>query len=198
MKPVKRQPHICLRCGGHDVNVLHRSDIVDFKGLTLEVDGLAETACRTCDLRWTTPGQEQDNLALLKAAFAAKRDEVRDSEGLLMGSQIAAVLDQLRLSRADAAVLFGGGPNAFGKYIAGEVLQSFAMDRLMRLALAVGPQAVRYLKLGRDAPLKLNAAGYFVAPAVGNATFVCAPSGEEKGGLPVVNGRTTLMETVQG
>jgi HTH-type transcriptional regulator/antitoxin MqsA len=137
-----------MRCGSREIAVEHRSDVLDFKGLTLEVDGLAETRCKSCGHTWTTDGQEQDNLNLLREAFAKKRDAVRDKEGLLTGEQIGHVLDQLQLTKAQAAELFGGGPNAFAKYMNGEVLQSFAMDRLLRLALAFGPRAVATRRYG--------------------------------------------------
>jgi len=37
------------------------------------------------------------------------------------------------LTQKDASSLFGGGANAFSKYERGDVIQSDAMDRLMRL-----------------------------------------------------------------
>jgi HTH-type transcriptional regulator / antitoxin MqsA len=170
LKPRKRQPHICARCASSEIQVRHKSEVMDFKGLTLEVDGIAETVCNACGLRWFTDGQEQDNLALLKAVFAKKRDLLRDKEGLLTGEEIAHALDQLQLTKADAAKLFGGGPNAFGKYISGDVLQSFAMDRLIRLSLAFGSTAVDYLRHGKDAPLKLNSGGIFICAALSSGT----------------------------
>lgn len=195
IKPLKRDPHICTRCSSQEVSVQHHSDVIDFKGLTLEVEGLAETVCNGCGLRWTTDGQEQDNLNRLKSAFAIKRDAVRDNEGLLTGEQIAFILDQLGITRSEAAQLFGGGPHAFGKYVTGEVLQSFPMDRLLRLTLAVGEQAVRYLRLGRHATLKLNAAGYFVAPPVPTTVSIATPSTADSSGLRMVHALPTTAES---
>ena len=40
-------------------------------------------------------GQEQDNLAIIRQAFALKRDHVRANEGLLTGEQIEDVLELL-------------------------------------------------------------------------------------------------------
>lgn len=153
----KKSPHVCFKCGAGDVLVEHFGDSVDFKGLSLEVHGLARTRCRTCGYVWSTEGQEHDNLARIRDAYAAKRDEVRGRDGLLTADQIDSVLQQLGLTKADASALFGGGPNAFQKYVAGDVLQSKAMDRLLRLTLAFGPVAVAYLRRGPTAPLKLNA-----------------------------------------
>lgn len=160
----KKSPHVCFKCGAGDVLVEHFGDSVDFKGLTLEVHGLAQTRCRTCGYVWSTEGQEHDNLVRIRDAFVAKRDEVRGRDGLLTADQIDSVLHRLGLNRADASALFGGGPNAFQKYIAGDVLQSKAMDRLLRLTLAFGPLAVAYLRRGPNAPLTLNAGYYHLRP----------------------------------
>jgi hypothetical protein len=115
-------------------------------GLTFEVEGLVETRCADCKHAWTTQGQDLDNMARIRAAFAGKRDEVRERDGLLRTDEISAILDELGLNRTQAAAIFGGGPNAFAKYINGEVLQSVAMDRLLRLARRVGAPAVAFLQ----------------------------------------------------
>jgi putative zinc finger/helix-turn-helix YgiT family protein len=166
MKPIKREPHRCARCGGEQVSVVHCENVVEFRGLSLEVDGLSETVCGTCGYTWTTDGQEQDNLARLKSAYVHQRDIVRQKEGLLTGEEIRLLLEALNLSKSDASAIFGGGPNAFTKYINGDVLQSFAMDRLMRLTLGVGKRAVDYLRLGEDMPQRINSAGIFIAAEV--------------------------------
>src|SRR5699024_9109270 len=46
---------------------------------------------------------------------------------------ICAVRKQFDLTQQGAALLFGGGTNAFSKYERGDVIQSVAMDRLLRL-----------------------------------------------------------------
>lgn len=157
---------------------------MDFKGLTLEVDGLAQTVCTKCEYAWETPGQQLDNLAILRQAFVARRDEIRREEGLLTGEQVRFVLSKLDLSKSDAASLFGGGPNAFQKYISGEVLQSMAMDRLLRLTLAFGGLAVRYLRLGSDAPLSLYAGAFVLNQSNGG------PSTQSVGIEEVTMGQT--------
>jgi len=163
LKPRQRQPNVCMRCRSDQSRVEHKSAVVDFKGLTLEVDGLAETVCTSCQYTWETAGQQLDNLAILREAFVARRDEVRREEGLLTGDQVNDVLSKLELSKVEASSIFGGGPNAFQKYIAGDVLQSKAMDRLLRLTLAFGHPAVSYLRRGAHAPLALYAGLFLVA-----------------------------------
>lgn len=158
MNLMKSDPRHCRKCGAINSTIKHHPDVLDFKGLTVEVDSLAETVCNACGLTWVTPGQEIDNLQQLRSAFVDKRDEVRREEGLLEGHQIEYILKELNLTKAEAASLFGGGPNAFAKYIRGDVLQSTAMDRLLRLTMAFGTRAVQWLRQGSDAPLQRDAA----------------------------------------
>jgi HTH-type transcriptional regulator/antitoxin MqsA len=47
---------------------------------------------------------------------------------------IRAIREKCGLSQRDAGILFGGGPKAFEKYEAGEVLPSVPMTRLLLLA----------------------------------------------------------------
>jgi len=147
IKPRVLRPNVCPRCGSTHVQA-HRydDDSVAFKGLTFEVEGLVETRCVDCKHAWTTQGQDLDNMALIRSAFSGKRDEVRERDGLLRADEISAILEELGLNRTQAAAAFGGGPNAFAKYINGEVLQSVAMDRLLRLARKFGAPAVAYLQ----------------------------------------------------
>lgn len=60
-------------------------------------------------------------------------DARRRADGLLTGREIRALRKSLGLSQKDASEVFGGGTNAFSKYERGEVVQSVAMDRLLRL-----------------------------------------------------------------
>lgn len=151
-----RRPDECMRCGSFAPTAHYYSDTLSFKGLTLDVDGLVESRCSKCGFAWVTEGQEQDNLRLLRDAYAARRDQVRARDGLLMAQEIEQALRMLGLSRADAAEVFGGGPNAFQKYLSGEVLQSVPMDRLLRLAVSFGPAAVLELRSCKGAALELN------------------------------------------
>jgi HTH-type transcriptional regulator/antitoxin MqsA len=54
-------------------------------------------------------------------------------DGLLTGGEITALRKQYKLTQAQAAQLFGGGPVAFSKYENDDVAQSEAMDTLLRL-----------------------------------------------------------------
>ena len=65
-----------------------------------------------------------------KRALMAWRKQI---DGLLTGGDVAALREQYKLTQAQAARLFGGGPVAFSKYENDDVAQSEAMDTLLRL-----------------------------------------------------------------
>lgn len=79
---------------------------------------------------------------LNKRALMAWRKQV---DGLLPGVEITALRDQYKLTQAQAAQLFGGGPVAFSKYENDDVAQSEAMDTLLRLVRR-SPEAFRALQ----------------------------------------------------
>lgn len=60
-------------------------------------------------------------------------DVKRNATGRMTGRDVRRVREKLGLTQQEAAVLFGGGANAFSKYERGEVMQSLAIDRLLRL-----------------------------------------------------------------
>ena len=146
---------LCPHCGSGKVKARTFSDTVDFRSLTIDVEALQETKCAACAHVWATPAQHVRNQASIRAAYALTRDKVRTQQGLFSGPEIEQVRLALKLNQREASALFGGGLNAFNKYESGEVLQSFAMDRLLRLALEMGTPAVRFLRQ-IDAPSTLS------------------------------------------
>ncbi|WP_417437564.1 type II toxin-antitoxin system MqsA family antitoxin [Idiomarina abyssalis] len=66
-----------------------------------------------------------------KRAMVAFKKQV---QGLLTGKQVRDLRKAWCLSQDEAAKVFGGGPVAFSKYEADDVMQSDAMDRLIRMA----------------------------------------------------------------
>ena len=83
-------------------------------------------------------------------------DAKRYADGLLVGDEIRAIRTQFDLSQQEAAELFGGGVNAFSKYERGDVLQSVAMDRLLR-ATAFYPFLIEFLR--EEARIAAGASG---------------------------------------
>ena len=96
------------------------------------------SVCDCCEVEQLTTEQARQNK---RASIAAKKH----AEGLLTGKEVQALRKKLRLDQKTAAQLFGGGPKAFSKYENDDVMQSEAMDKLMRIALA-RPDALENLK----------------------------------------------------
>lgn len=135
----------CPVCGTANPAVISYSDTVDFRGLQLDVENLQESKCRNCGHKWSSKEQRSHNNSVMRDAYIVVRDELRTKDGLLTGQEIAQMRERFGIHQREAAAIFGGGYNAFNKYESGEVLQSFAMDRLLRLSAAVGTPALEFL-----------------------------------------------------
>lgn len=136
----------CPLCNTANPQIISYSDVVDFRGMELDVENLLESKCRNCGHKWVTGEQRSHNNAVMRDAYGFVRDEMREKHGLLTGQEISHVRETFALNQREAAALFGGGYNAFNKYESGEVLQSFPMDRLLRLSAAIGMPAIEFLK----------------------------------------------------
>ena len=136
----------CPKCQSATADEITYGDTVDFRGMEFDVENLHESKCQNCGYTWSTSAQGIHNGSAIRQAYGVIRDELRAKNGLLAGHEIAQMRELFELSQREAATLFGGGYNAFNKYESGEVLQSFAMDRLLRLSAAVGMPAIEFLR----------------------------------------------------
>jgi len=101
-----------------------------------------ELECYVCDRCGADPVySDQIRRNQLRIADAKRR-----ADGLLTGGEIRSIRDYLGITQQEAATLFGGGANAFSKYERGDVLQSVAMDRLLKAA-AFFPDLIEFLRL---------------------------------------------------
>lgn len=105
---------------------------------TVHVTGLQ---CHRCDVCGADPVFPEQIIFNEKRIADAKRQHT----GRLIGREVRVLREQLGLTQQQAAVLFGGGANAFSKYERGEVMQSVAMDRLMKVAAFV-PGVLEFLQ----------------------------------------------------
>jgi HTH-type transcriptional regulator/antitoxin MqsA len=134
-----RCPQICPLCEEGLLRPTQRTEKAEWKQHVFEVT-YEYSICPVCGSEVTTPRQSRANDVRL-------RDGRRRAEGLLTGPEIRAIRRGCGLTQERAAELFGGGPNSFSKYERGEVTQSVAMDRLLRLAVdmpLIIPQLRRY------------------------------------------------------
>lgn len=117
---------ICPICeSGHLEAKLETSD-VEYGGVTRKLP-LHYSECDSCGSETAIAEQTRRN----KRAMIAFKKQV---DGLLTGMEVRAIREKLKISQAEAADAFGGGPVAFSKYENDDVMQSEAMDKLLRLA----------------------------------------------------------------
>lgn len=116
----------CPVCDSGELHAVTFSDTFTHNGQALVVDGLEGCECAACGADPILPAQIKRNQALIANAKRA-------ADGLLSGEAIFKVRKKLHLTQLKAAEVFGGGPKAFAKYERGAVVQSAAMDSLLRL-----------------------------------------------------------------
>ncbi|MBK8073023.1 MAG: type II toxin-antitoxin system MqsA family antitoxin [Ramlibacter sp.] len=118
---------LCPICGeGHVTDHVDQMES-EYKGQKAMVP-LHYQLCDTCHSDFAGAKQSRLN----KRSVMAFRKAV---DGLLTGAEICALREKYKLTQAQAAKLFGGGPVAFSKYENDDVAQSEAMDTLLRLVL---------------------------------------------------------------
>ncbi len=124
-----KSQNVCPVCGeGHLHDSIDKNK-VEYKGQTTELDMLY-SVCDVCGSDQSASAQLLTN----KRTMIAFKKQV---DGLMAGEQVRALRERLGINQAEAAKIFGGGPVAFSKYESDDVAQSAAMDKLLRLALAV-------------------------------------------------------------
>jgi HTH-type transcriptional regulator/antitoxin MqsA len=104
---------------------LHNEEI-SHDGVTLLVRDLEYCRCDAC-------GADPVLTEQIKRNQIRIADARRTHGRLLTCAEIRQARELAGISQADAAKIFGGGTNAFSKYERGEVEQSVAMDRLLRI-----------------------------------------------------------------
>ena len=117
----------CKLCKSEDVSDYVEAEEITYKGSTLQVS-IAYSLCNNCEREFISKPQILQNEAALRAAK-------KDYDGLLSSEEIIRARRTLSLTQEQAARVFGGGRNAFSKYERGEVSQSVAMDKLIRICL---------------------------------------------------------------
>ncbi|WP_051018759.1 type II toxin-antitoxin system MqsA family antitoxin [Idiomarina sp. 28-8] len=137
--------HICSMCGSDNTVVKSEERTFEYKG-----DKVAYTAnyveCHECEFEFVP-------FNFKKREEGIKADLKRSAESLLTSVKIKHIRAEHGLTQEYASKLFGGGKNAFSKYERGEVLQSKAMDKLLRL-VDLNPHNLEILKAIDGSPKK--------------------------------------------
>ncbi len=116
---------LCAICGEGHITAQVRAVETDYKG-TKALLPMHYQLCDTCTSDYAGMAESKLN----KRFVMAFRKQV---DALLTGEEITVLRKQYKLTQAQAARLFGGGPVAFSKYENDDVAQSEAMDTLLRL-----------------------------------------------------------------
>ncbi|MCY0852602.1 type II toxin-antitoxin system MqsA family antitoxin [Cupriavidus sp. D39] len=127
---------LCDVCGEGHVASIHGHNEIEHKGGMYQVP-FVMSRCDECGSDYASAADMRQN----KRAVVELR---KGLDGLLTGHEIFAIRSAAGLTQGQAAKLFGGGPVAFSKYESGDVTQSLAMDKLIRVAAQV-PSAMAWL-----------------------------------------------------
>lgn len=117
----------CIVCKSENIKSLIAVEDISYKGHELQVP-LEYSVCGGCGREFVPKSQ-------ILRGEAAVRDARKKFDGLLSSEEIAKARARLSISQEQASKVFGGGKNAFSKYERGEVSQSVAMDKLIRVCL---------------------------------------------------------------
>ena len=115
----------CHFCGANAVSQHSSTETYQYTQQAYNVL-LDYSVCNQC-------GEEIITTEQIHANEARVREAKKKLDGLLSCEEIRAIRIRLKLTQEEAAKVFGGGVNAFSKYERGEVTQSAAMDKLIRL-----------------------------------------------------------------
>ncbi|HGM5834612.1 TPA: type II toxin-antitoxin system MqsA family antitoxin [Serratia marcescens] len=130
--------NVCPLCNEGVLESVQVQEPLTYKGKT-KLLPVRYSLCACC-------GSEIGSQADLRENKRIANDFKKHVDGLLTGSQLRSKrCDVLGISQQEAAEIFGGGPKAFSKYESDDVIQSEAMDKLIRLASAI-PEAMQLLR----------------------------------------------------
>jgi HTH-type transcriptional regulator / antitoxin MqsA len=120
---MKEKP--CPFCNDGKLTQCVRPLSFNYKGSSIKIDQPGQY-CNSCD-EGIVHGSD------IKATEKALHNFRAKIDGFLTTEEIRLIRSKLNLTQQQAAVIFGGGTNAFSRYERGEVRQTKALDQLLRL-----------------------------------------------------------------
>jgi HTH-type transcriptional regulator/antitoxin MqsA len=121
---------ICSVCGKGELVFKKSPWSYCYKGQDFTLEDIEYCECPACHYELIMPEQSKRNEARIC-------DEHRKIDGLLTRVEITRSRERLKITQSQAAQIFGDSAQAFSQYENGEVTQSLALDKLMKLALKV-------------------------------------------------------------
>lgn len=117
----------CPICGHADVRKKVGIETFEYKGKKFDCPNYITYECQSC-------GEEIVDKKTLKESGRTIRDFYRQVDGLLTSQEIRRIREtKLCLTQDHASELLGGGAKSFARYENSEVIQSKAMDKLLRI-----------------------------------------------------------------
>jgi HTH-type transcriptional regulator/antitoxin MqsA len=132
----------CPLCGGGNLSKIVVEEHFSYKGHSLAVPDYQILECSIC-------GEAVVDKESARRAEKLLKDFGRQVDGLLMAADIKRIRRKLHLTQEQMATVLGGGLKGFARYENGQVVQSRAMDNLLRIldrfpdSLGVLPGVVR-------------------------------------------------------
>jgi len=117
----------CKICKSESIRQLDDMESISYKGSVLSIS-MEYSVCNKCEREFVSKQQILNNDSRV-------RDAKKSVDGLLTSTEIYHARTSMELTQEQAALVFGGGKNAFSKYERSEVSQSVAMDKLIRICL---------------------------------------------------------------
>lgn len=127
---MKLETTLCPVCEAGQLSPARHELTIQHGGQTLTVRELEHAECDACGADPVLTTQIRRNQRRIA-------DARRRADDMLIGEEIRVLRTFLGINQQQAAMLFGGGINAFSKYERGDVIQSVAMDRLLKAAVSV-------------------------------------------------------------
>ncbi|WP_395341846.1 type II toxin-antitoxin system MqsA family antitoxin [Ningiella sp. W23] len=144
---MRKQSMLCDLCGEGILEEKQGTNKVEYKSATKDLI-VDFCECNECGVETALPVQTRNN----KRRMIAFKKEV---DGLLTGAEVKKYREALKLKQSEAAKVFGGGVVAFSKYENDDVMQSDAMDKLIRVAFA-SPEAYKLLLANASINISTN------------------------------------------
>jgi HTH-type transcriptional regulator/antitoxin MqsA len=117
----------CPICGNGEVKRKVTTETFEYKGKVFDYPDYIIYECPEC-------GEAVVDKVTLKESGRAIRDFYREVDGLLVSSEIQRIRKfKLCLTQDLASELLGGGAKSFARYENNEVIQSVALDNLLRI-----------------------------------------------------------------
>jgi len=121
-----KQGNSCPLCGGGRLCEKVVEEHFSYKGHSLIVPDYRILECPAC-------GEAVVEKDSARQAEKMLKDFGRQVDGLLMAADIKRIRRKLHLTQEQMATVLGGGLKGFARYENGQVIQSRAMDNLLRI-----------------------------------------------------------------